>query len=114
MQNLTKLRVKINSASPEELAKLHGIGEHRAKLIVAFRNAHGLFVSPDDLAKVKGINQNLAILLAPHIDWEQPIEPEEPNKKDWMGAFYWSIISLVLAANRQHIPDQKKFRSTDR
>lgn len=97
MQDQANLRVKINSASPEEVAKLHGIGERRAKLIVAFKKANGFFTSPDDLAKVKGITLNLAISLAPHIDWEQPIEPEEPNKKDWMSAFYWSIICLIIS-----------------
>ncbi len=38
MQDQARLRVKINSASPEEVATLHGIGERRAKLIVDFRD----------------------------------------------------------------------------
>lgn len=97
MQKSKAQRVKINSASPEEVAMLHGIGERRAKLIVAYKKANGFFTSPDDLARVKGITLNLAISLAPHIDWEQPIEPEEPNKKDWISAFYWSIICLIIS-----------------
>lgn len=97
MENPAQSRVKINIASQEEIAMLHGVGKHRAKSIVAFRKLHGFFAGPDDLAKVKGINLNLAILLAPHIVWELPIETEELNKRDWMIAFYWSIICFVLA-----------------
>jgi len=97
MQDQANPRLKINSASREELTSLHGIGRSRAGRIYKFRKERGYFAGPDDLAKVKGINLNLALSLSPQINWELPTEPEEPNKRDWMSAFYWSIISLVLA-----------------
>ena len=48
-----KLMVHINSATPEELAKLPGIGPEKAKAIIAARP----FQSVEDLKKVKGIKE---------------------------------------------------------
>lgn len=47
--------VNINTASVEQLTELNGIGEAKAKAIVAYRNEHGPFKSVDQLANVKGI-----------------------------------------------------------
>jgi competence protein ComEA len=47
--------VNINTADVATLASLDGIGESKARAIIEYRKAHGPFASPDDLAKVKGI-----------------------------------------------------------
>lgn len=50
-----RLRVDVNTASWRELAALPGIGEAKAKAIVAEREAHGVFSSTSDLDRVPGI-----------------------------------------------------------
>lgn len=47
--------VNINTASPEELESLPGIGKVTARKIVVHRIQNGKFSAPDDLVKVKGI-----------------------------------------------------------
>jgi competence protein ComEA len=47
--------LNLNSASDVELEALPGIGPALAKAIVAFREAHGPFVSPEELLNVPGI-----------------------------------------------------------
>jgi competence protein ComEA len=49
------LRIDINSAGAEELARLPGIGPAIAAAIVADRTARGPFASVDDLLRVRGI-----------------------------------------------------------
>ena len=50
--------VNINTANAEELAEsLDGIGDAKAKAIVAYRTANGGFKSADALTDVKGIGQ---------------------------------------------------------
>lgn len=48
--------IDINTASVSSLTSLKGIGLKRAKAIVAYRDAHGVFDSVQDLSKVKGIS----------------------------------------------------------
>ncbi|WP_241033806.1 ComEA family DNA-binding protein [Vibrio maerlii] len=51
-----EITVNINRADADELATLlKGIGQAKAKEIVAYRETHGAFKSADDLSKVKGI-----------------------------------------------------------
>ena len=52
-------KVNINTASVEELARLNGIGEAKAKAIVEYREANGAFASMEELVKVKGIGDKL-------------------------------------------------------
>ena len=47
--------VNINTASVEQLTELNGVGDAKAKAIVAYRDEHGPFKSADQLANVKGI-----------------------------------------------------------
>lgn len=48
--------INLNSADAETISReLKGIGETKAKAIVAYREAHGPFSSVDDLLEVKGI-----------------------------------------------------------
>ena len=50
--------IDINKADIETLALLKGVGEKRAKAIIAYRELNGEFKSLDDLSHVKGIGQN--------------------------------------------------------
>lgn len=53
-------QVNINLADAQTLADtLKGIGLKRAKAIVAYREANGLFASVDDLKKVKGVGESI-------------------------------------------------------
>jgi len=52
--------VNINEASAVTIAEnLSGIGEAKARAIVAYRNSNGRFTSVEDLTKVKGIGPKL-------------------------------------------------------
>jgi competence protein ComEA len=51
--------VDINTASAEQLVELNGIGEAKAKAIIAYREEHGPFKSIEQLANVKGIGLKL-------------------------------------------------------
>lgn len=46
--------VNLNSASKDQLQQLTGVGEKKADLIIAYRQAHGGFKSVDELKKVQG------------------------------------------------------------
>lgn len=58
-QQEAKGLVNINTASVEELCTLPGIGESRAKDIVAYRTANGDFEEPQDIMRVSGIKSAL-------------------------------------------------------
>ena len=51
--------ISINTASVEELQKLSGVGESKAKSIVEYREANGNFNSIDDIKNVSGIGESL-------------------------------------------------------
>lgn len=50
--------MNINTATPEQLTQLKGIGDKKAQAIVAWRKANGPFTSVDQLAEIKGISAN--------------------------------------------------------
>jgi competence protein ComEA len=49
--------INVNTATPEELETLPGIGEVLAAAIVAYRDEHGPFTSVDQLLDVSGIGE---------------------------------------------------------
>ncbi len=59
--------VNINSATATELASLKGLGDAKAKAIVAYREKNGPFKSVDDLDQVSGIGNKLLAALRPQV-----------------------------------------------
>lgn len=51
--------ININTGGKEELVKLPGIGESRAKDIIEYRNLYGPFMKIEDIMLVKGIKNGL-------------------------------------------------------
>ena len=52
--------IDINTADAQTLATgLTGVGETKARAIVAYRDQNGPFKSPDDLKQVKGIGDRI-------------------------------------------------------
>jgi len=48
-------RININTADAATLQSIHGIGESRAKAIIAYRDEHGPFKTVDELVNIPGI-----------------------------------------------------------
>lgn len=59
--------VNINTADAAQLMTLPGIGEARARDIIAYREANGAFQSKEDLQKVSGIKENMYAKLCDRI-----------------------------------------------
>jgi competence protein ComEA len=59
--------VNVNTASPEQLALLPGIGEARAREIVAARQKQGGFKRVEDLLAIKGIGEASLAKLRPYL-----------------------------------------------
>lgn len=51
------LKVDINKATVEELAKIKGMNHAKAKSIVSYRKKHGEFKSLDELKEVRGFKK---------------------------------------------------------
>ena len=62
--------VSVNTASPDELRRLPGIGAVLAEAIIAERETHGRFFFPEDLLNVRGIGQKKLAGLWDHISLE--------------------------------------------
>ena len=50
-------KIDINTADPQQLQSLSGIGPHLARRIVEYRDQHGPFSSPGDITSVPGIGE---------------------------------------------------------
>lgn len=61
------VKIDLNSATVEELAKLPGIGKKKAEAIVAYRSGNGEFNSVDDLVKVDGIGEKVLEKIREHL-----------------------------------------------
>jgi len=64
------LAVPVNTAPPEELERLPGVGPVLAARIVSERTANGPFRSAADLVRVPGIGARTVVRLAPHLRFE--------------------------------------------
>jgi competence protein ComEA len=61
------LLISLNSADQKELEKLPGIGEEKAKAIIAERDKRGRFQFVDDLSDIPGFTQNLLNQIRPFL-----------------------------------------------
>jgi len=59
--------IDINTATPEQLQSLSGIGPHLARRIIEHRDQHGPFSSPKDITAVRGIGEKMYQRLREHI-----------------------------------------------
>ncbi len=60
-------KININTATEAELALIHGIGAIRARDIVTYRNEYGIFTQPEDLLKIHGIGEATLKKMLPYI-----------------------------------------------
>ncbi|MBI4682265.1 MAG: helix-hairpin-helix domain-containing protein [Nitrospirae bacterium] len=65
------VKIDINKATVNELAKLPGIGKKKAEAIVAYRNEKGKFNSVDDLKKIDGIGAKTFEKIKEHLAAEK-------------------------------------------
>ncbi|MGY4706356.1 ComEA family DNA-binding protein [Candidatus Bipolaricaulota sp. J31] len=70
--------LNLNSATPEELEELPGIGPELARRIVAYREAHGPFRSVEELLEVPGIGPAILARIRDLVTIGEP-EPEPPR-----------------------------------
>tara|TARA_Y100000034_G_C6715087_1_gene316069 strand:- start:128 stop:439 length:312 start_codon:yes stop_codon:yes gene_type:complete len=56
-------KLNVNSASIEQLVKIKGLGQKKAKAIVQYIQLNGKLVSLDELLEIKGIGQKLLVKL---------------------------------------------------
>ena len=66
-QNGPTAAVDLNTATPDALQAIPGIGEVIAGRIVKWREEHGPFQQVDDLMKVQGIGEKLLEKLRPYV-----------------------------------------------
>ena len=59
--------ININNASVEDLMKLSGIGESKAKNIIEYRDSIGEFKDINDIKNVKGIGDSIFDKIKDHI-----------------------------------------------
>src|SRR5262245_49436609 len=59
--------VNVNTATAEELVRLPGIGDAKARAILDFRKEKGAFKSIEQLREVKGIGDAALERLRPHL-----------------------------------------------
>ena len=53
------MMVNLNSAGPEELQTLSGVGAAMAERIISYRETHGGFASTEELKNVRGIGEKV-------------------------------------------------------
>lgn len=59
--------VNVNTATAEELARLPGVGESKARAILEYRKERGAFKSVEQLREVKGIGDAALERMRPHL-----------------------------------------------
>lgn len=64
--------IDLNTAAPEDLERLPGIGPAKAEAIAAYREEHGPFRTADQLMEVSGIGEATLEALRPYITASAP------------------------------------------
>lgn len=64
--------IDLNTAAPEDLERLPGIGPAKADAIAAYRTEHGPFRTVDQLMEVSGIGEATLEALRPYITASAP------------------------------------------
>lgn len=59
--------INLNTATVEDLQRIDGIGESKAKNIVAYREANGNFTSVEELMNIDGIGDKLFEKISPYL-----------------------------------------------
>ena len=72
--------VNINTATPQELELLPGVGPAKAKLILEYREKHA-FRTVEELARVKGIGPKTVRRLRPHLVVRGPTTAQPPGAR---------------------------------
>ncbi len=67
------MAVDVNTASEAQLMTLPGIGESKAKAIIAYRNEHGPFRDLNELQNVKGIGSKMVAKLDGKVTFKAPL-----------------------------------------
>ena len=65
--SVAEYRIDLNRADEAELVLLPGIGEVKARRIVAYRDEHGPFRQVEDLLAVEGVSESVLGRLKPHV-----------------------------------------------
>lgn len=58
--------VNVNTATPEQLELLPGVGPARARAIIEHRKEHGPFAEVEDLRQISGIGEKALERIRPH------------------------------------------------
>jgi tryptophan-rich sensory protein len=109
-----KKKVKINTASYDEIRALKYLKDSVAQKIVDERELNGPFGSPSELSRrVKGLDV-LSGMLSSYIDWEIPVPPEPPKERRWWRIVLWAALIFLLPAVVIYPPFAKLSRTLDR
>ncbi|MCR4639127.1 helix-hairpin-helix domain-containing protein [Ruminococcus sp.] len=76
------VRIDINSADADELAKLKGIGTVLAQEIISYRESCGGFRNIEEIMNVKGIGENIFADIREHIYVLEPVYDEPEDETD--------------------------------
>jgi competence ComEA-like helix-hairpin-helix protein len=60
--------ISVNTAGPEELMKLPGVGPVLAEAIISERQQNGFFYYPEDLLNVRGIGEKTLEKILPYVN----------------------------------------------
>lgn len=71
--------INVNTASPEALQALHGIGPALSKRIEAYRSSQRPFQQVDELTRVSGIGPKTLETIRPKVRVETPIDATESD-----------------------------------
>jgi competence protein ComEA len=73
--------VNVNTATPDELQLLPGVGPGRARAIVEYRSQHGSFEKIEDLLGVTGIGEKALERMRPHVALNGKTTAEKKSEK---------------------------------